>query len=129
VATRSLRPGALTASGDSDKAVAFNGSSAKAVMASAVKFGSSNFTIEAWFKTSTTGTGQTIFRTGANPEAPNASAVAKLTINSTNNLRFLTTDANGSSANLTSSPPRSPTAPGITRWERATALYSPLPRR
>ncbi len=57
--------GALTGSGDTNPAVAFNGSSGSAQVASAVKFGSGNFTIEAWVKTSASGTNKLIVRTAS----------------------------------------------------------------
>ena len=56
--------GALTGSGDTDKAVLLNGTSGYVPMGSATQLGSSDFTVEAWFKTSASAAEETIFFDG-----------------------------------------------------------------
>ena len=94
--------GALTGSGDTDKAVAFNGTTGYATMATPVKFGSGAFTVEAWFKT-TAYTDQVIYFAGAGQAGCGYGKVV-LRTTAAGKLRYYVEDgATGNNASIESS--------------------------
>ena len=88
---------------DPDTAASFNGSQ-NVVVNSPVQFGSSDFSIEGWFKTASTATESVIFRTGRQDGADSSSALVEVAqgVSSSRPLFFNVQDGPGNSVWLSS---------------------------